>query len=57
MKKYDIFKYLDITKRIPNSLPTHFYLSIKEQFIIFSIIMDLFERVSEDIKNAMKAPA
>ena len=30
-------------KRIPNSLPIHFYLSIKEQFIIFSIIMDLFE--------------
>lgn len=43
VKKYDIFKYIDIKKRIPNSLPTHFYLSIKEQFIIFSIIIDLFE--------------
>ncbi len=43
VKTYDIFKYIDINKRIPNSLPIHFYLSIKEQFIIFSIIMDLFE--------------
>ncbi len=43
VKKYDIFKYIDIKKRILNSSPTHFYLSIKEQFTIFSIIMDLFE--------------
>jgi hypothetical protein len=43
VKTYDIFKYIDIKKKIPNSSPTHFYLSIKEQFTIFSIIMDLFE--------------
>ncbi len=51
VKKYDIFKYIDINKKFPNSSPTHFYLSIKEQFTIFSIIMDLFEEYPIKLKR------
>lgn len=43
VKEYDIFRNINVNKKIPNYAPTHFYLSIKEQFLIFSIIMDLFE--------------
>ncbi|WP_066351422.1 TniQ family protein [Aliarcobacter skirrowii] len=43
INEYNIFKYIDFKRKFSNALPPHMYLSIKEQFAIFSIIMDLFE--------------
>ena len=51
VKEYEIFKYINIKKKIPNSLPTHFNFSIKEQFILFSIVMDLFEEYPIRLKS------
>lgn len=55
LENHSLFNYLNFNKSLQNCKPTHIQIPIKEQFALFTLCVELFERYPTKIKQYIEA--